>query len=139
MELGTVHLESKPVDGKPLQAAVVFRDLELTGESIVLMLVTCIQLPGLGTPQHWAKAVSLSLTDSIEGLDDFSHDCSEHHIAGWPRWTKEFGNPDRTVKLSFSRCHTNPESTFVVHIELEGSVYSAMKAGGNVILPRDSL
>ena len=140
MELGTVHVESKPVDGKPLQAAVVFRDLELTGESIVLMLGTCIQSPGLGISQHWAKAVSLSLTDSIEGLDDFSHDCSEHHIVGWPRWTKEFGNPDRTVKLSFSRCHTNPESTLVVHIELEGSVYSAMKASKGVILPsRDSL
>ncbi len=136
MELGTLHLDSEPADGKPLQAAAVFRDLEVTGESIVLMLGTCIQPLSHRPPQRWAKAIPVSLTGSIQGLDDFSHDCLDHHVDGWPCWTKEFGDSDRTVKLSFSRYRMNPESgTFVVHIELEGSVYTAMKAAKNVVLP----
>ena len=134
MELGTLHLESEPVDGKPLQAAAVFRDLEVTGESIVLMLGTCTESPG--HLSHWAKAMPLSPTDPIEGMDNFSHDCSEHHIDAWPqRWAKGFGDTSRTIKLSFSRCRLNLETTFVVHIELEGDVYMAMKARKNAILP----
>ncbi|PIL32377.1 hypothetical protein GSI_05623 [Ganoderma sinense ZZ0214-1] len=121
MELGMLHLESKPVDGKPLKAAAIFRDLELTGESIVLMLGTCVQSSGPQTPQYWAKAMPLSLTDSsTQRIDDFSHDCLEHHIDSWLHFTKEFGDANQTVKLSFSRCRMNPKSTLVIHIELEG-------------------
>ena len=39
------------------------------------------------------------------------------------------------MRLSFARCRLNPEYTLVVHVELEGSVYSAMKSRKKVEFP----
>ena len=53
----------------------------------------------------------------------------------WRGWTKDFGDEERAVRLSFSRCKMNPKHTLVVHIELEGRVYNDMKDELNVAFP----
>ena len=56
-------------------------------------------------------------------------------VMAWRGWTKDFGDEERAVRLSFSRCKMNPEHTLVVHIELEGRVYNDMKDELNVAFP----
>ncbi|PIL33600.1 hypothetical protein GSI_04223 [Ganoderma sinense ZZ0214-1] len=128
LELLRLDIPSQPIAGQPLTVVAEFAD-RVVGEAIHISLGTCTQ--SSGTPAHWAKVSSgyqyLWAADS--------HDCCEHHIKAWPSWTKEFGDADRTVRLSFSSCKLTPGLTLVVHVELEGHVYDAMKVQKNVPFP----
>lgn len=132
MELLPLHVASKPVDGKPLRMSATFEDVNAK-EGIRVILGTCRQSPD-GLPAHWAKAMPQYLVNWGEKTD-FEHDCAEHHVDAWPEWTKDFGDADRTVRLSFSRCKLTPGHTLVVHVELEGHVYDAMKDRKKVVFP----
>ena len=125
-----LEMESRPVDGKPLLMKATFTDASIP-ESIHIVLGTCVQS---SDQKHWAKAMVYCADNWDEELD-FSHDCCEHHIKTWPNWAKDFGVAERTVQLSFSRCKLTPEHTLVLHVELEGSVYDALKKQTNVELP----
>ena len=141
MELSPLRIESKPgpADGKPLLMLASFDDVN-TSEGIRLVLGTCAQSPS--TPPHslphWAKA--MPRTSNVWEYDTASlwaHDCREHHIDAWPRWTKDFGDAERTVRLSFSRSTVIPQhkDTLVVHVELEGNIYNGMKKQKKVVFP----
>ena len=124
----------QPADGEPLNVRAVFEDVD-TGEIIWLVLGTCVQSPG--SPSNWAKAmVDYATRPPGSGWDPpASHDCDVHHIKDWRGWTKDFGDAERTIRLSFSPCKLDPERTLVVHVELEGRVYNAMKGRKNVTFP----
>ncbi|KAI1791126.1 HET-domain-containing protein [Ganoderma leucocontextum] len=132
MELRPLHMESKPVDGKPLHLSATFEDVNAK-EGIRLILGTCLQSSGDGRSQ-WAKAMP-QYSGNWGQKTDFSHDCLEHHVDAWQGWTKDFGDAERTVRLSFSRCRLTPEHTLAIHVELEGHVYDAMKGKKHVALP----
>ena len=129
--LRPLKVKSRPVARKPLLMSAVFEDA-IGMEYVAIVLGTCVQSPG--TPAHWAKAVVCWMDNWGEGWD-YLHDCREHHIMAWPNWTKDFGDDERTVRLSFSRCKLTPEHTLVVHIELEGRAYDAWKKRKNVEFP----
>ena len=117
--------------GKPVSHLVraAFADLPSV-ESIRIILGICKKSPG----SHWAK-VLVRWEENWDVAWDWSHHCHEHHIMAWSNWAKDFGDGERTVRLSFSRCKLTPEHTLVVHVELEGRVYDALKKQTNVELP----
>ena len=131
---------SNPARGKPLHMAALFVDMN-TSECIHLVLGTCVQgrdLPpshwAIARPQHlddWSQRLSLAQDSMIQE----PHDCLQHHIDRWPGCAKDFGDTERTVRLSFSRCQLAPDHTRVVHIELEGRVYTAMKERAKIAFP----
>ncbi|PIL33595.1 hypothetical protein GSI_04218 [Ganoderma sinense ZZ0214-1] len=133
LELQPLDMRSYPIPGKPLLALAKFVDF-VEIEKVFVILGTCGQAPPSRPPNHWAKALVFSEETWDDGAD-YSHDCSEHHITAWPDSTKDFGDAARTVKLSFSRCTLTPEHTLVVHVELEGTVYDAMRGRKNVEFP----
>ena len=104
-----------------------------TWKGVRLILGTCTQPPGR-RPLHWAKAMPQCL-DNLSQRTDYSHNCLRDHVDAWPGWTKDFGDAERTIRLSFSRCKLVPEHTLVVHVELAGRVYGAMKDKENVVFP----
>ncbi|KAI1786623.1 HET-domain-containing protein [Ganoderma leucocontextum] len=132
MEMHPVSLHNRPVsNGIPLHITVAFEDI-ISTECVELLLGTCVRSPG--RPAHWAK-VFQRLAFESDVADILSHDCLEDHVKAWPRWMKDFGDSERTVRLSFSHCKLNPEHTLVIHIELEGRVYSDMKDRRNIAFP----
>ena len=133
MQLRPLQVQSKPVDGKPLELSATFENV-CAREGIRVILGTCAHSESQPPLEHWAKAMPQSLANWGQKTD-FGHDCGEHHVAKWPGWTKDFGDAERTVRLSFSRCRLTPKYTFVVHVELEGHKYSAMKGEKNVEFP----
>lgn len=130
LELQQLRVRSKPVAGKPLLMMAQFIDISSV-ESIHIVLGTCMQSPG---KRHWAKAL-VYCADNWDEAWNLWHDCHKDHVAAWPNWAKDFGVAERTVRLSFSSCKSTPEHTLVVHVELEGRVYNAMKKRTNVELP----
>ena len=131
LELQPLVMEDQPIAGQPLVVAAVFEDT-LAMEGVCILLGTCIR--SSHHVKHWAKVLSYHAANWIEE-GSFSHDCVDHHIAAWPDWTRDFGDADRTVRLSFSRCSLTPEHTLVIHIELKGGAYDARKAQRNVTFP----
>ncbi|KAM5545132.1 hypothetical protein V8D89_001243 [Ganoderma adspersum] len=131
MEMRPISVQSRPSNGMPLRVSASFEDIVST-ECVELVLGTCVRTPG--PPAHWAKAFP-RFAFELNLADLLSHDCRQDHVMAWPEWTKEFGDEDRTVRLSFSRCRLNPEHTLVVHIELEGRVYGDMKEQMNIAFP----
>ncbi|PIL33593.1 hypothetical protein GSI_04216 [Ganoderma sinense ZZ0214-1] len=129
MELQNLNVEDAPADGVPFRMAATFEDVNVD-EGLCLILGTCTQLPS--GPAHWARAI---IPQCSAPLAPESHDCREHHIHAWPGRAKDFGDAERTVRLSFSRCTLTPAHTLVVHIELEGRVYNALKERKNIMLP----
>ena len=91
---------------------------------------------GAPIPHHWSK-VTISYEDNYLRHTSVSqtHSCAEHHIDGWAAGTKEFGDADRTVRLSFAPCRRSPATTRVVHVELEGRIYCEMLREANVAFP----
>ena len=120
------------MESRPFAGIATFQDCT-AWEAIAVALGMCTQFPG--APVHWAKAAVvwrsyLDLTDW-----GYSHDCSKHHVMAWPNGAKDFGDTERIVRVSFSRCKLTPEHTLVVHIELEGHAYDALKQRKSVELP----
>ncbi|PIL33598.1 hypothetical protein GSI_04221 [Ganoderma sinense ZZ0214-1] len=131
LPLRSLKVSNYPVPEEPLRVAADFIDT-VEAERVFVLLGTCMQSR---TPTHWARAlVSFKDTGSYYHAD-YQHRCSVHHITAWPDWAKSFGDARRTVRLSFSRYTLAPEHTLVVHVELEGSVYDAMKKRRNVDFP----
>ena len=138
MVLQRLEMQSVPVDGKPLCASATFEDINAK-ESVRVILGTCVGSASStsvdsGRTSRWAKAIPQSAADWRRGVDDL-HDCHEHHIDDWPRSMKTFGDAQRTVRLSFSRCKQTPEHTLAVHVELEGHVYDSLANQENVRTP----
>ena len=140
MELLPLHVESPPAGGKPLLVIATFESVADAGqiEGIRLVLGTCMThtLTLRGLPPHWAAATPRK--PGVRGYDLASlwtHDCRRDHIEDWDGWTRVFGDAERTIRLSFSRSTVLPERTLVVHVELEGGVYGAMKERKRVVLP----
>ena len=131
MEMRPISLQNIPTNGMPLRVTAAFEDV-VSSECVELMLGTCVGAPG--RPAHWAK-VFPRFAYRLDLADLFSHDCRQDHVMAWPGWTKEFGDEDRTVRLSFSRCRLNPDHTLVVHVELEGRVYGDLKEKLNIAFP----
>lgn len=143
-ELRPLHMASKPDGKKPLLAVATFEDVSAK-EGIRLFLGTCAQAVQSIAPSsrlhHWGK-VMIQHDGNWSQRVDLTHDCSVHHIDSWPDWTKAFGDPNRTIRLSFRRCSLTPEpaTTLVLHLELQGRVYEDIIGRTNVVLPsRDSL
>ncbi|PIL33523.1 hypothetical protein GSI_04146 [Ganoderma sinense ZZ0214-1] len=130
MELQRLEMHSKPVDGKPLHVSAVFESINAK-EGIHLIFGTCAQVlgspPSGGTLSHWALAIPrYGASWHQRGVNSESHDCSEHHIAAWPDRKRDFGDADRTVRLSFANCNLTPKHTLTVHVELRGKVYNLL-------------
>ena len=136
MVLQRLEMQSTPVDGKPLCASAIFEDINAK-ESVHVILGTCIGSASSVNPgqtSRWAKAIPQSAADWRRGVDDL-HNCHEHHIDDWPDSMKTFGDAQRAVRLSFSKCNQTPEYTLAVHVELEGHVYSSLENLENVRSP----
>ncbi|KAI0740646.1 heterokaryon incompatibility protein-domain-containing protein [Earliella scabrosa] len=106
-------------------------------ESVDFYLGTCTASSVAGsarTISHWAKVVPREHKTWFKPPDT-SHHCNQHHVDDWPNGTKAFGDADRTVILSFRPCKLNPKNTLVMHVELEGRVYTEMKRRNNVVIP----
>ncbi|TBU36220.1 hypothetical protein BD309DRAFT_1024525 [Dichomitus squalens] len=131
MELWPLDVRSKPADGKPLAVVASFTDVDVR-EGIRLLLGTCGKSPD--SRARWAKAMSRYSANWSDKWDA-AHNCQEHHLEAWPGWTKDFGDIEQMIRLSFSRCKLSPQHTFVVHIELEGRVYNAIKDQTNIRFP----
>lgn len=134
-------LELRPLKIKSWPAAdlkvswlieVIFADsVEL--ERLSVVLGTCTKVPGTLPP--WAKALCRHGNKFLAPIQEALHDCDTDHIEGWPEWMKDFGDDERNVRLSFTRCKIKPDHTLVAHIELKGSVYDALKEQNGVELP----
>ena len=133
MEPRPVRLESRPGDGKPLLASATFEDPSAR-EGIRLILGTCVQSLDQSRPAHWAKAIPRYAANWNQ-LPNYGHLCREDHIDAWMDETKDFGDGERTVRLSFSRCTSTPAYTLVVHVELRGSLYDDLKDRRDVEFP----
>ena len=111
-------------------ACVVFMNLHDTvGEGIVINLGLCGDSEKMLYRTHWAKVYIHHQKDDelSEPPDEDVHDCATDHIDDWPDWTREFGDAERTVRLSFSRCVHRPQATRVVHLELSGTHFEDLK------------
>ncbi|TBU55682.1 hypothetical protein BD310DRAFT_950596 [Dichomitus squalens] len=85
---------------------------------------------------RWSK-VTILYEGSYMPHEDVSraHDCTKHHIDCWTAQSKDFGDADRTVRVSFTPCKRSPETTRVVHIELFGRVYAQMLLEATITFP----
>ncbi|PIL33567.1 hypothetical protein GSI_04190 [Ganoderma sinense ZZ0214-1] len=133
MEPRRMRMESMPADRKPLLASATFEDAGAR-EGVRLVLGTCLQPQDRGPPMHWAKAVQ-RWSANWSQWPNYDHDCMEDHVDGWPDLTKDFGDGERAIRLSFWRCSLNPAHTLVVHIELGGRLYDALKDQRGVAFP----
>ena len=86
------------------------------GEGFTIHLGLCSQQP---TRKHWALAIIGGASDDQNVL----HNCAKDHIDDWPRWSRDFGDSRRTVRLTFSRCVHHPETTRVLDVELRGEAH----------------
>ena len=138
MEVRQPMMRSRPTaSGAALQASVTFEDVRAK-EALLLILGTCDGLAGgaaVGPPVHWARAVPL-YSANWSASPRFEHDCAADHVAAWgPDLSKDFGSEERTVRLSFVRSGLAPDTTLVVHVELEGAVYKSLKESRRVEFP----
>ena len=144
MEVRQPMMHSRPTaSGDPLQASVTFEDVRAK-EAFLLILGTCDAAAGgsgpaggagVRPPVHWARAVPL-YSDNWSTSPGFEHDCATDHVTAWgPDLSKDFGSEERTVRLSFVRSGLAPDVTLIVHVELEGVVYTALKESRRVSLP----
>ena len=55
------------------------------------------------------------------------HSCEEDHVEAWDSEyrEKDFGDANRTVRVSVAPCEYTPKTTLVLHMELRGRVYKA--------------
>ncbi|KAI0800361.1 hypothetical protein C8Q74DRAFT_407819 [Fomes fomentarius] len=76
-------------------------------------------------PSHWPLG---------PGAIPPTHDCSQDHISDWPNMTREFGDAERTIRLSFTRCSLAP-TTLIIHTELDGHAYQRLSRTTGAPLP----
>ncbi|KAH9939290.1 uncharacterized protein BXZ73DRAFT_99493 [Epithele typhae] len=83
------------------------------------------EAPRLGAnythPVHWAR-VSVYSKANWNFKTEWTHDCETDHVDAWPGMSCDFGDDERTVRLSFARSPVAPEVTVIAHIDLLGTV-----------------
>ncbi|KAI0704765.1 heterokaryon incompatibility protein-domain-containing protein, partial [Earliella scabrosa] len=113
-------------------------------EIIIICLGTCPTASEAGSwSAHWVtvhvRHRRRRMDDGTEEptrIDATEHDCTQDHVEDWPKWTKDFGEDQRTVRLSFHRSSVAPTTTFVMHIELQGRIYEKLAGRANVVSPQ---
>ncbi len=110
---------------------IIFEDY-YAREGFHVVLGTC------STTHEWARAIPRHRENWNEAVQA-THLCSEHHIDAWPGAAKDFGDAARTVRLSFTRCNFTSSPVFVLHVELEGWVYTEMMEGREMTIPSQNL
>ena len=137
MEVCAPVIRSRPntANRTPLTCSVTFEDVNAK-EAIRLVMGTCTKQPPEDEtgPVHWARAMTIS-QNNWRVTSWFDHACAEDHVALWPGMCHDFGNGERTVRLTFERSRITPQFTLIVHVELTGSVYETLKRTTNVEFP----
>lgn len=108
-------------------------------EAMYLHLGMCTTWPAGGgwrraMPRQWAS-VEIVYGNNWDRPQNHLHRCAEDHIADWPDMTKEYVKDDRIVRLSFTRCTVSPETTLLMHLELDGPAYRRRSVLRRVSLP----
>ncbi|KAI0741021.1 HET-domain-containing protein [Earliella scabrosa] len=141
-ELRPLYTASKPPpNGDTLLVVATFEDVR-EKESIRICLGMC-SAEDPAHPVHWSKAMTQHRENWSQKVD-LAHDCAVDHVASWPRLTKSFGDSARTVVISFypsklpQTSHTTT-TTFVLHLELSGSVFSSVLGRATSLPSRDKL
>ncbi|KAI0779414.1 heterokaryon incompatibility protein-domain-containing protein [Fomes fomentarius] len=135
------HGEFPGTSGRPL--SLLFKHTA-SHESLRFNLGTCMSMspsvkdaPDSGKPSlsHWARVDIEHMGNLGRNPPGLSHNCADDHIADWQNWAKEFGDADRTVRLSFTRSTIIPRmDTLVMHVELDGHRYREISETLNVPL-----
>nr|VWO96082.1 N/A [Ganoderma boninense] len=82
----------------------------------------------------WAKVFVTTLVSPNE----FTHDCSKDHLdsESWAMRSRDFGDGDRLVRLSFAESRRKlPETAVVIHLELFGRRFREMLQGSGISFP----
>ncbi len=84
-------------------------------------------------PPLWAKV------DIVRYIDPktFPHDCSEDHVdsASWATRSKDFGDAERSVRLSLTPSTRMPDSKFLISLELFGSTFEELLQDAAISFP----
>lgn len=109
-----------------------------TSEKVHVQLGLCATASTDDAPCHWAYAESSDLSNWTAPWKQAAHDCAKDHIADWPGGARDFGDAERTIRLSFAPCkHAPPGRTRVLGLELSGTVYDGIqRAAGFTIAER---
>ncbi|KAI0800368.1 hypothetical protein C8Q74DRAFT_408358 [Fomes fomentarius] len=87
---------------------------------------------------HWAMVIIRHYMPTGRWVPESSspptHDCSRDHISDWPNMTKEFGDAERTIRLSFTHSSLVP-ATLIMHTELDGHAYQRLSQQMGTPLP----
>lgn len=105
-------------------------------ESFCVLLGTCTKVPIKARPCHWAWSEYRCHATWNKLPTRYAHDCAADHIENWPNRMREFGDPERTVRLVFAPCVHAPERTLVLGIELSGIVYVDIQQNAKIYLPQ---
>ena len=105
-------------------------------EGFAIAFGLCKKAGQEGKPVHWARATPRQ----FDNWSDFAwrkreHDCHEEHICDWTGMGKDFGPPDRRIRLEFAECPFAPATTLVLYLNLSGRVYEEMVRTSNVTFP----
>ena len=94
---------------------------------------------GGGRFAHYAWAEP-SRTETWNDEDWVRHKCreDEDRVADWEGMAKDFGDSERTIRLSFAPCSFSPVTTLVLHVELKGVVYEKMQRDAGLFIPSRS-
>ncbi|KAH9935233.1 HET-domain-containing protein [Epithele typhae] len=87
--------------------------------------------------EHYAWAEPENMDNWTGGAEYWSErePQAEDRVAGWEGMARDFGDEERTVRLSFAPCVFDPETALVLHIELRGTVYEQMQREAGLVIP----
>ena len=125
-------------DGELKSTWVEFADV-VECEGVRLWLGFSKTPDGDGRLVHYAWAEP-SRTETWNDEDWVAHKCREDEdcVADWEGMTKDFGDSERTIRLSFAPCAFSPRTTLVLHVELKGTVYEKMQRDAGLFIPSRS-
>ena len=108
-------------------------------ESANLVFGLCEKKPrDDGSPQHWARATPQPGVYAFDGYmwESQDHDCATDHVETWgPARTRDFGDAERTIRVTFTPCRLEPRTTLVLHVELRGDAYEDLQRSANFFIP----
>ena len=133
MDAMDTYFHSTPVDNEPLLVSLSFQNSEWR-ECLWINLGTCGRCSTPGRLSRWAQ-VHIKHRGDWSKKAKRTHKCAVDHIEVWPEFAKTFGDSERTIRLSFMPCQDAPEDTFVLHLELRGSVYEKLQRDRNIHFP----
>ena len=115
---------------------VVFFDT-VSGEKIRIALGLCARRSTAVSSCHWAFAEHTHRASFHDPMTKRAHDCATDHIEDWgPECTRDFGDAERTVRLSFAPCPHAPRlgQTLVLGMDLVGRAYEALQRDAGVVV-----